>query len=308
MLPPAILRRLQALPDNAKGSLVLLCAAFFFTLMATSVKLLGSHLHVTQILLVRQIVMSAIVAPMILRGFPGVLATRRPGLQLVRIGFALAAMLLGFTAVIHLPLADATAIGFAKSFFVTILAVVLLSEPVGPRRWAAVAAGFAGVIIMVKPGTDGFSIYGLMAIVGAASAGTVMVIIRILSRTESNTTILTWQALGVGLMMLVPAVWFWKWPEPWEWLMLLGMGFVSYVGQMLNIMAYRLGEASVMASLDYVRLIYATIIGFLVFSTLPGVNTWVGAGLIVAASIYTIRREARRKQVIAATPDGRGLS
>lgn len=301
-------RRLDSLPDNAKGALTVLVAALFFTLMATLIKLLGDRLHVTQILFVRQCVMTAIVLPMILRGFPGVLTTRRPGLQVLRIVFALTAMLLGFTAVIKMPLADATALGFAKSFFVTIFAMAILAETVGPRRWAAVAAGFLGVVVMLRPGADGMSVYGMMAVGGAGCAGLVMVIIRLLSRTESSTTILTWQALGVGLAMAVPAYVYWRWPSPNEWLMLLALGAISYAGQMFNILAYKWGEASVMASLDYTRLIHAAMLGYFVFGNVPGLNTWLGALIIIAASLYTIQREARRRQKITRSPEGRGYT
>ncbi|MCB1458680.1 MAG: DMT family transporter [Nitratireductor sp.] len=305
MLPSAFKDRFQTLPDNTRGAAILMLAAFFFAVMTLIVKILGERLHVTQILFVRQIVMTAIVMPMIVKGFPGVLKTGRAGLQLARIGFALCAMLFGFTAVIHLPLADATAIGFAKSFFVPIFATLILAETVGPRRWAAVVMGFAGVMIMLKPGTDGFSHYGLMALAGAAAAGIVMVIIRLMSRTESNTTILTWQAVGIGICMAMPGIWYWQWPTPHEWLLLIAMGGISYIAQMFNIMAYRHGEASVMASLDYVRLVYATFFGWLVFDNLPDRFTFIGAAVIVAASIYTIHRETRVRKDLTSNPQSR---
>ncbi len=294
--------------DNLKGAALLLVAGLFFTVMTALIKVLGEHLHVAQILFLRQCVMTTIVAPMIVRGFPGVLATGRPGLQLIRIVLALGAMFLGFTAVIHLPLADATAIGFAKSFFVTIFAVWILAEPVGWRRWAALAVGFAGVMIMIRPGTAGFGLYGVMSLVAAACAGLVMVIIRMMARTEKTTTILTWQAVGVGLATAVPAYLYWRWPTPLEWLLLIVMGAVSYVGQMLNITAFKWGEATVLASFDYARLIYAAIFGYLLFATIPDLNTWAGAAVIVVASLYTLQREARRRRPLAATPEARGLN
>lgn len=300
--------RAGAMPSNIKGAAVLMVAAVLFTLMTVFIKLLGADLHIMQILFLRQAVMTAVVAPQIIRGFPGVLQTRKPGLHLTRIGFALFAMGFGFTAIIHMPLADATAIGFAKSFFVTIFALVILSESVGPRRWLAVAAGFLGVIVMLRPGGESFSSYGLMALAGAASAGMVMVLIRLLSRSESPATILTWQAVGVGVATAVPAIWFWQWPTAEQWVLLIVVGAVSYLGQMANIMAYKWGEASLMASLDYVRLLYATFFGWLVFATLPGLNTWLGAGIIVAASIYTVWREAKRSQALTRSPEGRGYS
>lgn len=276
--------------------------------MVVIIKLLGRDFHVTQILLVRQVIMTIIVAPALLKGFPGALRTNQPGLQLVRIAFALTAMLLGFTAVIELPLADATALNFAKAFFVTIFAVIILKETVGARRWGAVAVGFIGVLIMMKPGTEAFSVYGIMAVISAGCAGLVMVIIRLMSRTDSATTILSWQAVGVGLAIAIPGIYFWQTPTPTQWMLLICMGGISYVAQMANIYAYKFGEASVLASLDYMRLLYATALGYLIFETLPGVTTWIGAGIIVAASIYTVWREAKRKQELVRSSAGRGYS
>lgn len=302
------MNRFDQLSDNLKGSLVLILAAFGFSLMVALIKVAGERLPVTQILFVRQLGMAIMLLPAILMHFPGVLKTERLGLQFLRIGLALVAMLGGFTAIINMPLADAVAIGFAKSFFVTIFAVIVLKETVGIYRWSAVAVGFLGVLIMVRPGTEGFSIYGAMAISGAAAAGLVMVVIRLLSRTESSKTILAYQALGVGLVMLIPAVINWVPPTPKEWAVLAGIAFVSYFAQKANIYAFTYGEASFLASLDYVRLIYATLLGWLFFQQLPSLSTWVGSGIIVLASIYTIHRENKRQQRLASEPVGRGMS
>lgn len=291
----------NALPNNVKGGIILMFAAAGFGTMVALIKLVGERLDVFQILLVRQAVMALIVAPTILSNFPGSLKTNNFGLQLLRIFLALVAMGFGFTAVVNMPLADATAIGFAKSFFVTICAIFFLNEVIGIRRWFAVIIGFIGVLIVLRPGFEGFTIYGVYALIGSAGAGTVMVVIRILTRTESTISILTYQALGVGLAVAIPGIWFWIWPTPYEWALLIAMGIISYIAQMLNITAYKYGEASVMASLDYVRLIYAVLFGWLLFETLPDFWTWFGAMIIISASIYTIQRENQKKQEIVAT-------
>jgi len=270
-------------------------ASMVFSVMALLIKLLGQHLHITQILLVRQIGMTVMVAPAILRKFPGSLRSARPGLQLLRVLCALVAMLCGFTAVIYLPLADATAIFFAKSFFVTILAVIFLGETVGVYRWSAVLMGFVGVMIMLQPGTENFSVYGLLSLAGAAGAAGVMILLRLLSRSDSSDTILTYGALGVGVVMILPGIFFWQPPTTLEWLLLVGVGVVSYFAQKCNIFAYKHGEASLLASLDYVRLLWATLLGFLIFDQFPGGSIWLGAAIVIAAAIFMIYRETRRK-------------
>ena len=283
-------------------------AAFAFSLVAALVKIAGTRLPVTQILLVRQLVMGIILTPIIFQDFPAIFKTQKLNLQLARIFCALVAMLCGFTAVIHMPLADATALAFAKSFFVTVFAVLWLGETVGKHRWGAVVAGFVGVLIMLQPGSGSFSIYGVYALIAAAFAGVVMVIIRLLSRTESSPSILAYQSLGVAVVMLVPAIYYWVNPTLKEWLLLLGIGVASYFGQKANIYAYKYGEASLLASLDYVRLLYATLLGWLLFSQWPQVSTGIGALVIVIASIYTVHREAKRQQSLARAPDGRGFT
>jgi len=161
-------------------------------------------------------------------------------------------------------------------------------------------------MIVLRPGLEGFTIYGVYALIGAAGAGSVMVVIRLLTRTESATTILAYQAIGVGIAVAIPGIWFWQMPTVWEWVLLIAMGLISYVAQMFNIIAYKYGEASVMASLDYVRLIYSVLFGWFLFNHLPDIWTWVGAMIIILASIYTIHREAQNKQVLVRTPQGRG--
>ncbi len=284
------------LSDNQKGIVFLLFASLAFSLMALLIKLLGQRLHVTQILLLRQAGMLVLVLPAIAHRFPGSLRSRRPGLQILRMGFALIAMLGGFTAVIHLPLADATAIFFAKSFFVTIFAIWVLGESVGAYRWSAVAVGFAGVLIMVQPGSDNFSIYSLASLAGAAGAAAVMITLRILSQHDSADTILTWSALGIGLVMLAPGIYFWHWPSNAEWGLLGALAVASYFGQKGNIYAYKHGEASLLASLDYVRLLWATLLGYGVFGDVPGVPTWIGAAIVIAAAVFMIYREASLKR------------
>ena len=290
------MNRFHRLSDNLKGIVFLMLASFVFSIMALLIKLLGQQLNITQILLVRQAGMIIMVAPAILRNFPSSLRSERPGLQLIRLLCALVAMLCGFTAVIHMPLADATAIFFAKSFFVTILAVFFLAETVGVYRWSAVLVGFIGVLIMLQPGTDNFSIYGLASLAGAAGAAAVMITLRLLSRVDSTDTILIYGSVGVGLVMILPGLYFWQQPTTTEWFLLGSVGVVSYFGQKLNIFAYKHGEASLLASLDYVRLLWATLFGYLIFDQFPGGSVWFGALIVVAAAIFMIYRETRRKR------------
>jgi len=286
--------RWAALPGNVRGGIFILISTFFFSIMLVLIKLAGERLHVTQILFFRQVVMLLLALPVIVQDAPGAIRSARPGLQFTRVGCAFCAMLLGFTAFINLPLADATTLSFAKTFFMTVLAIIFLGEVVGVRRWAAVAVGFLGVMIVAWPtGEGGFNIYTIMAIASAAFVAIVMILIRKLSQVDRPVTILTFQAVGVGILMLAPMIYFWKTPTFDEVVMLVAIGVVSAIGQTLNIFGMRAGEASAVAPLDYTRLLFAVIFGFFVFGDWPDVRVFAGAALIVGAAIYTLQRERK---------------
>ena len=293
----AILARLwrarwSRIPANVRGGLWMLLASGLFTVMVALIKLVGEALHVVEILLFRQIFMMLLALPAVIGSFPASLNSLRPDLQILRVIAAATAMLLSFTAFIHLPLAEAITIGFARTFFITIFAILILHEIVGPRRWLAMVIGFAGVLLVAAPGAaEGLNVHGLMAVGGAACAGLVMVIIRLLTQTDKPITILAYQAVGVGLLMVPPSIWFWRTPTLGELGLLAAIGAVSAIAQMVNIYAFRAAEASAIAPLDYTRLVWAIGLGLVLFGEWPDVQVFAGAGIIVSAGLYTMYRE-----------------
>jgi len=288
----------------------MLVGAFMFSVMVTIIKIIGSRISIFEILFFRQLAMTIIVAPVIIRGLPNSLKTQMPALQALRVVAATSAMIMGFSAFIHLPLSTATAIGFSKTMFITILAIIFLKETVGIRRWSAVVVGFVGVIIMIAP-EDGwttfanFDIWSLAALLSAACAGLVMVIIRKLSQVDQAITILSFQAIFVGLLMIVPTIYFWVTPTLEEWLWMGLLGLVSVIAQTANIRAYKAGEATAISTIDYTRLVYASILGFLIFAEIPDLNTMIGAAVIIAASLYTLHREGQQGKALARSKEGR---
>lgn len=285
----------RSMPGNLRGCLWILLATFFFSIMVTLIKIAGQHMHVTEILFFRQLTMLVLALPVILNNFPRALVTRRPGLQAIRLGAAFFGMLFGFTSIIYLPLAEATTLSFAKTFFVGILAILFLGEIVGFRRWSAIIFGFLGVVVIAWP-ADGtsFNIYSLMAIGSAMAVAVAMITLRQLAQVDLPVTILSYQAIGVGLMMLPPAIYFWTTPTLAEIGLIILIGILTSIGQLCNIQGFKAGEASAIAPLDYARLVYAIIFGYLIFNEWPDPRVFVGAGMIVAAAIYTLHRERIR--------------
>ncbi|MTI19221.1 DMT family transporter [Rhodobacteraceae bacterium RKSG542] len=289
-------RSWRRLPGNVRGILWALLGTVLFAIMGALVKLLGERLHVTQILVFRQLFMLVISLPVIIRGLPGSLRTKAPMLHAARVVLATGAMVMGFSAVIELPLADSTVIGFSRTFFLTVFAIFFLGEVVGVHRWAATILGFIGVLIIVQPGGGSeFNIYTVIALAGAACAAIVGIILRKVSQLDPPITILTFQAAFVGLLLTPFAIYYWTPMSQGDWIILAALGAVSWMAQMCNIQAMKAGEATVVAPMDYTRIVYASIISVVVFGVWPEWTTYVGASIIIGASLYTMHRESKRK-------------
>lgn len=284
-------RGLAGLSSNARGALWVVTGGFFFTIMVALIKEIGDEISVVQILFFRQLVMVATVMPVLASGFPDALRTDYKGLHALRVVLAVFAMTAGFTAVVHLPLAEATALGFSKTMFVTILAVYFLAETAGIRRWSVIIVGFIGVLVMLRPDTGAINIYALLSLFSALAAAGVMIIIRKVSQEDRPVTILSIQAVFVGLIMAIPCAIFWVTPTLEQWFYMGIIGIVSVIGQYCNIRGFKAGEATAVAPMEYLRLVFAILLGVVIFAEIPGLATLLGALLIAGSSLYALRAE-----------------
>ena len=225
----------------------------------------------------------------------GVLKTRRPGAHLTRSTVGLTGMICGFTAVSLLPLTQSTAISFSAPLFMTALSALVLKEPVGPHRWAAVAVGFVGVLIMVHPDPRQFAGVGvLFAIAAAVGSAGAMIAIREISRTEPGPTIVFYFTLAGAAVGLASLPFGWVMPGPGVLALLVAAGLVGGTGQLLLTEAIRRAPVAVVAPFDYTQLVWAGLIGFFVWSETPALLTLVGAMVVAASSTYILWREIGR--------------
>lgn len=296
------LARWDALPANARGSAWMVLSSLVFAVMATCIKLLGQELPVVEILLFRQLFVLVVLLPGIVRGFPAVLHTTRRSLHITRSLLAFVAMTAGFTALVHLPLAEATAISFARTLFTTLLAVVFLHEVVGWRRWSATLVGFLGVLVIVRPSPEHFNEYALLALLSASFVAALQIALRTLARTERPITIMTYQNVTLSVLLAGPAAYLWVMPTWQQVAFLAVVGGLMSVVQWTMIKAYGTGDASAIAPMEYGRIVFATIAGILVFAEVPTVYTAIGAALIIGSTLYTMRRNAARKSTAEAPP------
>lgn len=285
-------------PENVKGCIWLVLASLFFAVMTAAIKEVGQRIPVWEILFIRQICVIIILGPQLLRSFPAGFKTERLHLHGLRVGFSLLAMATGFTAVIYMPLAQVTAISFARTLFITLLAVLILKEVVDLKRWGATLFGFLGVLIVLQPRLDGIDFYAGLAMASAMSLAVVMVLTRIMTKTESPMTIMTYQSFGLTIAFAIPAILMWQTPTIWEFLMMVVTGVLMTLAQYSNIKAYKHGEASAVQPMEYTRLVFAGLIGLMFFQEMPSLWTVIGSIVIFIGAIYSVR-EMRRDARIA---------
>ena len=284
------------LSDNIRGILWLSVGAILFALTDVVVKSLGRTLHPFELALFRYAIGFVMLAPVFMHMGWVQIQTQHIGLHLTRLVIACTAQIGLFVAVIHLKLADATAIMFSKPLFTTIVAVILLSEIVRARRWAATMIGFAGVIIMIRPGAATMDPVVLIAVGAALTLAIANVIIRMMSKTEPPNRILFYYHLGGIVIFAGPAIWMWQTPVGIEWFLLFLIGFLTTLGMICYVRAFSAGEANAVGPIEYVRLIYAGLLGYFLFSEVPDLWTVLGGAIIVACSLYIAKDEARRPQ------------
>jgi drug/metabolite transporter (DMT)-like permease len=194
----------------------------------------------------------------------------------------------------YLQLADAIAIAFAAPLFMTSLSGPLLGEKVGWRRWSAVLVGFAGVLVAVRPGQGGISFGAVLALSAAATYALGQLWLRPLTGKEKGHNILFYSALFSGLVGLIPAILEWKTPSFGDWLLFALQGSCSAIAQVCMIRAFKVGEASLLAPLEYTALLWATIFGFAFWGQWPTIQVLGGAAIIIGSSLYIAHRELQQ--------------
>jgi drug/metabolite transporter (DMT)-like permease len=267
-------------------------AVTLFVCMDSIAKFLTTRVTVTEIVWARYVFHLTAMLPVILWYGPRhLVATSHPGLQIARSLMLLAVTFLFNMGFRHLPLATVTAIGFATPLVVTALAVPLLKEKVGPRRWAAVLVGFAGVLVIVRPGSDSFNVNVLFPLAGAVCNGCYQLATRALSGRDRALTTIFWTGLG-GCAAMSPVVpWVWQAPDTLEWCLLLLYGVLGFFSHYMLILAYHHASASVLAPFSYVQLVLAILSGIVIFHNVPDVWTFLGTILICCSGLYVWYRQ-----------------
>lgn len=278
-----------------RGILLVVASTIFLASSDSVAKMLAASIPAIEIIWIRYFSFCLIMLPIVLvNGLGNFLRPQRPGLLVLR-GFGLLVSALFFVnSLRYLPIAAATAIAFVAPVFVTALSVPLLGERVGAHRWGAAVIGLIGVLVIVRPGTSAFEIAAVLPIFSALVWALTLILTRRMGAADGPVATLAYAAV-IGFAassLMVPFVWV----APTAEVLLLGafVGLASTTGHWLVVIAYRQADASVLATFSYTQLVWASLLGVLLFDTLPDLWTIIGSAMIVASGLYTGYRERMR--------------
>lgn len=290
-------------PNNtALGALLTVVAMLCFAGGDTISKWLVNDYAIGQMMWIRYGVF-CLFAWLVVRprgGLVKALRSQRPALQAARALLAViesAAFVLAFR---YLPLADTHALAAISPLVVVAFGALFLGEKVDRAHWLAVAAGFAGVLLIVRPGFRTLDWPLLIPIAGAVLWGVYQLLTRLCSRSDSADTTLVWSALVAFVATSFVGPWYWQWPDAWSWFLLIAIAVLCAIAHYALIRALDYAEASAVQPYAYTMLVWVTALGAIVFGDFPDGWTIAGAGVIVASSLYTWQRERRAASV--ATP------
>ena len=280
--------------DGLRGALWMVVACLAFAVVSILVRHLGETLHPLQIAFFRNAFSLLWLTPWVLMTGRAAFRTRHFGRHLLRAASGAVAMSCLFSAMVLMPLAEVNALTFLSPVLATAGAALFLGETVRKRRWFAVGVGFLGAMIVLRPGVQVLQPAAFLALGAAVFIAVTMLILRWLALTEKPSTTVLYMNLLLTPISLPPALWVWQAPgaDQWGWIVLLGLAATGV--QLCLARAFAAAEASQVLPFDFSRLLFVAIAAYLFFGEVPDLWTWVGAAVIMGATIYIAHRETRK--------------
>jgi drug/metabolite transporter (DMT)-like permease len=291
--------RWTRLDPVARGALLVSAGSLTLVVMATVVKYLGSRIPSIEILFFRSFVGFLFIVPLFARDPLQALRTKRSGMHFVRGATGAIGNICFFWTITHMLLADSMALQFSRPLFMIPLALIFLGEIAGWRRSTITIVGFLGILLYVRPFTSGFEPGALVGATGALFGALVVICIKRLATTEPTRVIMFYYAFWNAVFALVPTLLFWVTPNWTELALLVIVGFLGISGQSMMTHGLTQGAATVLVPLDYSRIVYSAVLGFLLFAEVPGPWSIAGMALIVMSSLYLVLTEQRRTKAAA---------
>ena len=278
---------------NLRGMGCSFAASIGFSIAHGLVRPIATEIHAFEIVFFRSVFGILTVAPWFMRSGLEPLRTKRLALHLLRVTIGVTSSLLFYWALATAPLAKVTALSFLGAIFGVLYAGLFLGEIVSVKRWSAISAGFAGTLIILRPGFAEIELGSLLALLAAAIWAFATILVKKLSSTESSVTITSYTVLFFSPAALLASLFFWEWPS-WQVLGLLAlMGVAATSSHLLFTQGLRDADANVVLPLDFLRLIWVAFIAYFFFAEIPSLFTWVG-GVVILLSAMQIAYDERK--------------
>ncbi|MGO8919550.1 MAG: DMT family transporter [Stellaceae bacterium] len=291
MIPASL--SLPRLAPTTRAALWVVLGGVCSTVMNVLIREAAKELHPFEVTFFRCLFGLLVLVPWLMRIGIGSLRTTKVWFYTLRAGVSLVSMLSWFYGITLVPLATATALNFTAPLFAIAGAALVLGETVRLRRWLGVAAGFLGVLVIIRPGAAALDPNLLLILLSAATMGMGVVTVKFLSRSESATAIVTYMVLYSAPLALIPALFVWRWPSLPTFGWLVALGVIGTTAHFCVARAYSAADASACAPFEFLRMPFTVVLAYLVFGEVTDLWTWVGAAVIAGSSIYVAHREAR---------------
>ena len=279
------------IPAQFRASILMIVALLMFTIMGICIRLSVADLPVIEVVFFRNFLAVLILIPLVSRTGFGSLRMHRPKLFFLRAAVNVVGMSCGFTALTLIPLAQFTALSFTTPLFVTIGAVFIFGEVIKERRIAAICIGFLGTIIILQPGVVDTSFGTLLALISALTIAMASLIVKSLTRSESQHAIVTWMVLLQTPLTFIPSLWVWQWPSFYTWVYLWCLALSGTIGHLCFTRAFSLVDINTLQPLEFIKLPFSVILAWIIFAEWPNLWTWVGGAIIFSSTVYITRRE-----------------
>ncbi len=303
----ALVVRWHALPPNLRGILWVGMSGMLFALLNVFTLIPSQHLNPYVMAFMRYFFGTLMLVPIVMKlGLHRTMSTNRLPLHLFRGAIHACGMFLWFVGLPLTTLASITALGFTGPIFVTIGAALFLAEKVRMRRWMAVAVGFAGAMIIIRPGVGDLGIGAICILISTPIFSASNLISKALARTETANKIVIWQHLTILIFACPVALYFWQTPAPSDLVWFVAAGLCGTLGHICQQNGYQLADITLLQPIGFLSLLWNALLGYFLFFQQPDVWTFVGAAVIFASALYISHREAVRRAAVKSADTATG--
>jgi drug/metabolite transporter (DMT)-like permease len=298
--------KLARVSDTNRGMALMLFATLCFVSMQSTVRYVGETLPPFEVAFFRNLFGMVALTPIFLRQGIAPFRTKKLRLHALRGVIQAGGMLAFFLGVTLIPLAEVTSLSFSAPLFATVLAVMLLGERVRARRITALVLGFVGMLLVVRPGFAEVNLGTLLIIASSIGWGAAIAIIKFLTKTETSATLTVYMGVFLTPITGIAALFVWEWPTLTQLGLLFMIGCLGTLGHLAFAQSFRLADSTAVLPLDFTRLVWASIAGFLIWGEIPDAWAWIGGSLIFASATYIAWREAMIARAGRARESGQG--